>query len=440
MDPTEQLNTISQSTGHPVNSVEFARYMDDQDPLHHLRDEFHIPQQDGHDVYYMCGNSLGLMPRRVTDYVQQELDVWRSMGVEGHFDHAYNRPWADIDSLPLAPMAKIVGARVDEVAVMGTLTSNLHHLLSAFYHPTGERTKILVEDYTFPSDNYALSSHIQSHGLDPLEHLIKVKAKEGEYTISTEDIVQVIQERGDEIAVVLFGGVHYLTGQLFDMKAIAEAGHAKGCFVGFDLAHGVGNVPLYLHDWNVDFACWGSYKYLNAGPGGIAGLFVHSDVGKDPRVTRLAGWWGHNRKTRFDMPPTFDPQPGAASFQLSNPSVLNVVSLMASLEVFGMTDMETLRAKSVLLTAYLELLLHQLLPKSILIATPKDYRQRGCHLAIFLLDAQEGDLERMHSKITAGGVICDHRKPNYLRLAPVPLYNTFMDVYKTASVVAQAHN
>ncbi|TPX34178.1 hypothetical protein SmJEL517_g03079 [Synchytrium microbalum] len=376
------------------------------------------------DCIYLCGNSLGLQPKRTRELISEELHVWADRGVNGHFDHPHNRPWALIDDHVVQSTAKIVGAKESEVAVMNSLTANLHFLMVSFYRPTSTRHKILMEPKCFPSDHFAIESQIKFHGYDPLPSIITVNLRDGESNISTDDILQAIDKDGDSIALVLFGGVQYYTGQLFDMQAITRAGHEKGCVVGFDLAHAVGNVPLQLHDWNVDFAAWCTYKYLNSGAGGIGGAFVHERHASDSTLPKFLGWWGTDPTTKFAMSHDFKPINGANQYRVSNPAVLTTVALMGSLSVFDKTSMAELRAKSLLLTGYLEHLLDKLSSPYIKIITPRDPLQRGCQLSVLL---QGRNMEAVHHALLQQGIVCDERKPDVIRISPAPLYNTFED-------------
>ncbi|KAJ1925966.1 Kynureninase (L-kynurenine hydrolase) [Tieghemiomyces parasiticus] len=453
-NPVEELKELAREAHLDLGSQAFAKWLDTKDPLEALREEFHYPTQaqisrangsdkphpegDDQPSIYLCGNSLGLQPKSIKHYLDEELQVWAEGGVFGHHHHIHGRPWLTIDEHVLDESARIVGAERSEVAIMNTLTANVHLLMAAFYRPEGPRTKILIEAKAFPSDRYAVESQIRWHGLDPADHLIALAPRAGEDTLRTEDILQVISDQGSHIALVFFSGVQYYTGQCFDMPRITEAGHSQGCMVGFDLAHAVGNVSLQLHDWGVDFACWCTYKYLNAGPGGIAGIFVHSRHGDTDSLTQLHGWWGNRVTTRFQMSDTFDPIPGSAGrFQLSNPNVLAMVSLLGALDVFAMTDMAALRRKSRLLTGYLEYLLQHTEPAAhqVRIITPKDPEARGCQLSLIL---DERAFSPVFNHLTAACVVCDERKPNCIRVAPVPLYNSFADVFRFVEILCQA--
>lgn len=409
-----------------TNTLQYARQLDAQDPLHKYRDQFHLPvQPNGNPFLYFTGNSLGCQPKRTREYVMTELDDWEKLGVEGHF-HARN-PWMPYHEFLTKSVSSLVGATEKEAVVMGSLTNNLHLLMVSFYRPTPARYKILMEDDAFPSDHYAMDSQAKFHGYDPKDAVIKMKPRQGEYTIRTEDILDLIEREGDSIATIMFGGVNYYTGQLFEMEKITKAGHAKGCTVGFDLAHAVGNVPLKLHEWGVDFAAWCHYKYCNAGPGSVAGLFVHERHAYDFERPRFAGWWGHDKERRFLMEHEFQPIPGAESWQLSNAPILSMAALRASLSLFDEVGMEALRAKSLKLTAYLEYLLADVYDKvPIQVITPSDPAQRGAQLSLLTLK----DGKKLFNKLMDHGVITDWREPNVIRMAPVPLYNSYEDIWK----------
>lgn len=423
------VEDLSKQVGVGSNTLEFAEALGKQDPLARFREKFHFPKKSsGEPCVYLCGNSLGLQPTNTVPYVTEELEKWQRYGVEGHFgDINVVRPWVSADEDCRDDMATIVGAKPVEVAIMNSLTVNLHLLMTGFYKPKPGRFKILMEGKAFPSDKFALGSQANHHGFKPEEALVEMWPRDGEDHLRTEDIVAKIDELGDELALVVFGCVQYYTGQLFDMKAITAAGHAVGCKVGFDLAHAAGNAPLQLHDWGVDFACWCTYKYLNSGPGGIAGAFLHERYKDDASLTDnlLRGWWGHRKEDRFVMEHKFVASPGAQSLMLSNPPVLCIAALRASTDVFIEATMPALREKSVKLTAYLETLIDRELPGRVRILTPRDPDQRGCALSLVF----EDDVEEVHKAISARGVICDLRKPDVMRIAPVPLYNNFRDVY-----------
>lgn len=405
------------------NSLAYAQAQDSTDILYSFRERFIFPQHHGKDVHYFCGNSLGLQPKSTSYLMQKELDDWGAFGVEGH-TQARN-PWLYYHHLFSESLAKIVGAFPDEVVAMNTLTVNLHLLLVSFYRPTKQRYKIIMEAGAFPSDQYAIETQTKLWGFDPNEAIIEVSPRSGEDTIREEDILKAIEDAGSSLALVLFGGVNYYTGQLFNMKGITEAAHRVGAYAGFDLAHAVGNVILKLHDWGVDFACWCSYKYLNSGPGGVGGAYVHRHHGDNPKVFRLAGWWGNEESTRFKMTKGFYPQKGVASWQMSNAPVFNMVAHRASLDIFEKAGMAALREKSDKLTAYLEYLLLKVANLSFKIITPQAKEARGAQLSLLF-----GDRGReVFDRLCEAGIVADWREPNVIRIAPVPLYNTFEDVF-----------
>lgn len=410
-------------------SASFADEMDTRDFLRKFRENFFIPKNaSGEEVLYFTGNSLGLQPKTVKGFIEQELKDWETLGVEGHF-HAKN-PWMPYHELLTEQMAEIVGAKPLEVVVMNSLTVNLHLLMVSFYRPAGKRNKIVIEKGAFPSDQYAVKSQIRFHGFDPQNALIELAPRENENCLRTEDIVRTISENGDEIALIMLGGVNYYTGQAFDFEAITEAGHAAGAVVGFDLAHAAGNLLLKLHDWKADFAAWCSYKYLNAGPGGIAGIFVHERHAENFDLPRLAGWWGHDKKTRFLMGDEFKPISGAEGWQLSNPPIFQMAALRASLEIFHEAGMKKLREKSIELTNYLEFLLDDIKDERIEIITPRNPAERGCQLSIRVKNSDKSLFEA----ISAKSVVADWREPDVIRVAPVPLYNSFTDIWKFSEV------
>jgi kynureninase len=403
--------------------AEFAREMDARDPLAKYRERFHIPKgPDGTDWVYLSGHSLGLQPKTVRDYVEQELDAWAKLGVEAHFQGKH--PWMPYHRLLTEQTARLVGAKPIEAVVMNSLTVNLHLMMVSFYRPTKARHKIVVEESAFPSDQYAVHSQIQYHGLDPVSSLVELRPRAGERVLRDEDILGLIGREGDSIALVMLGGVNYSSGQLFDLEAITRAGHAKGCVVGFDLAHAAGNVPLMLHEWDADFAVWCSYKYLNGGPGCIAGCFVHERHAREV-LPRFAGWWGQDQETRFKMGLEFHPMAGAEGWQLSNPSILSMAALRASMDIFDEVGMERLREKSIVLTSYMEFLLDQKRSENFSIITPREAKRRGAQLSICVPRKGRAVCDRL----TEEGVLCDWREPDILRVAPVPLYNGFADVY-----------
>jgi kynureninase len=411
-------------------SPSFAAALDANDPLAHFRDRFYMPRQaDGSDVLYFTGNSLGLQPKTAREYIEQELKDWEILGVEGHL-HAKN-PWLPYHEFLTAQMANVVGGKPDEVVVMNGLTVNLHLMLVSFYRPNGKRTKIMIEKGAFPSDQYAVESQIKCHGLDPRENLIELAPREGETTLRTEDIIETISHNKDSLALVMLGGVNYYTGQAFEMQRIADAGHQAGAMVGFDLAHAAGNLLLRMHDWDVDFAVWCGYKYLNAGQGAVAGVFVHERHAENFDLCRFAGWWGHDKETRFKMGPVFKPLKGAEGWQLSNPPIFQMAAMRASLEIFEEAGMAALRKKSEKLTEYLEFLLDGIGDERISVITPRDPAHRGCQLSIRVKDADRS----LFDAISARGVIADWREPDVIRVAPVPLYNSFMDVWKFVEIL-----
>lgn len=411
---------------------EFASALDNADPMREFRDRFNFPDSsDGLELIYFTGNSLGLQPKTAREYIDQELDDWARFAVEGHLQARH--PWLPYHEFVTEPMARIIGAKPIETIVMNSLTVNLHLMLVSFYRPEGIRRKIVIERGAFPSDQYAVKSQLRFHGVDPKDSLIELSPRDGESTLRTEDLVEMIEKNGDEIALVLLGGVNYYTGQAFDMAAITEAGHKAGAIVGFDLAHAAGNLQLHMHDWDVDFAVWCSYKYLNAGPGGIAGAFVHERHANSYDLPRFAGWWGHNKRTRFLMGPEFDPLPGAEGWQLSNPPIFQLAALRASLEIFDDAGMSNLRAKSEALTGYLEYLLSKIDDDRISIITPSDPAQRGCQLSIRVKDSDK----LLFNAITDRGVIADWREPDVIRVAPTPLYNSYTEVFRFSTILEE---
>ena len=400
--------------------------------------------EDGTEAIYFTGNSLGLQPKTVQEYVVQELKDWEVLAVEGHLRAKH--PWLPYHEFLTEQMARVVGAQPIETVVMNSLTVNLHLMMVSFYRPSGKRTKIVIEKGAFPSDQYAVESQLKFHGVlspgfsrqppeggtqEENQNLIELTPRDGESTLRTEDIIETIERHADEIALVLLGGVNYYTGQAFDMKAITEAGHKAGAIVGFDLAHAAGNLELHLHDWNVDFAVWCSYKYLNAGPGAVAGAFIHERHAESFDLLRFAGWWGHDKATRFLMGPEFHPMRGAEGWQISNPPILQMAALRASLEIFDEAGMHALREKSVKLTGYLEYLLNQIDDERISIITPSDPNERGCQLSIRVKDSDKN----LFNQLTSRGVFADWREPDVIRVAPAPLYNSFTDVYKFSEIL-----
>lgn len=411
-------------------SLQFAQEQDQRDPLAIFRNKFHIPKDvDGKDTIYLCGNSLGLMPKSTSVYVNQELEDWKNLGVEGHF-HAKN-PWMPYHEYLTDKMAKVVGALPSEVVVMNSLTVNLHLLMVSFYRPTGTRNKILFEYSPFPSDRYAIESQVKFHGFDPKESMIELKPDKGQKLVSLENIKNILSIHGDEIALILIGGVNYYTGQAYDIKSITELGHAKGCVVGFDLAHAAGNLHLNLHEDGPDFAAWCTYKYLNSGPGSLSGCFIHQRHHSNLDLPRFAGWWGHDKQTRFLMGDEFKPIATAEGWQLSNPPVLSMAAIRASLDTFEEAGIKSLRQKSEKLTSYLEYLIGQEANDNIRIITPTDSHERGCQLSIQMVEPDK----RLINYLTDRGVISDWREPDVIRVAPVPLYNSFKDVWQFSRIL-----
>ena len=411
----------------------FALQLDAEDPLRDFREEFYFPLgKDGKPVIYFAGNSLGLMPKSAMQVVDEELDNWATLGVDAH--HATGTPWYSYHEALREPTARLVGAKPLEVICINSLTVNLHMMMATFYRPTTSRFKIMMEEPAFPSDTYAIKTQIGHHGLDPKDTLILARPRKGEFTITTLDIVNLIDKHADQLAMVMFAGVNFFTGQLFDIEKITAAAHNRGITVGFDLAHAIGNVPLSLHDWNVDFAVWCSYKYLNAGPGAVAGAFVHERHATNTSLPRLAGWFGNDPNTRFrlHLEPDFIPVPSADGWQISNPPIFSMAPLRASLAIFDEAGgMDALRGKSIRLTSYLQFLLNQNASKRFTVITPKSPHERGCQLSIL---AHE-DPKKLHNELIAADVKCDFREPNVIRVAPTPLYNTFHEVWRFAQLL-----
>jgi len=413
------------------NSLDFAKQLDGRDPLKEVRNKFHIPKDNnGKDWLYFTGNSLGLQPKVTADYIQQELKDWANLGVEGHFEA--KNPWLHYHEYLTDNMAKIVGAKPKEVVVMNTLTTNLHLLMVSFYSPTKTKYKIVIESDAFPSDRYAVQSQLKFHGFSEND-LIEWKPRRGEELLNIEDLETIIDKQGDEIAMLLIGGVNYYTGQFLDIKRIAEIGHSKNCIVGIDLAHGAGNIQPNLHDSGVDFAAWCTYKYLNSGPGSLAGLFVHERHADNKDLPRFAGWWNHNKETRFNMRMPFDVMEGAEGWQLSNPPILSMAAIKASLDLFEELGMDALREKSEKLTGYFEFLINQIETDRIRIITPKNPKERGCQLSIQVKNADKS----LHQKLMDHHIITDWREPDVIRCAPVPMYNSFEDVYQMVSILKE---
>jgi kynureninase len=407
-----------------------AREMDGNDPLRDYRSLFYHPVlPQGRETMYLCGNSLGLQPQHTEEYMGQVLAAWKELGVEGHFQGEH--PWIGYHDLLTGPMSEIVGAKPDEVAIMNSLTVNLHLMMVSFYRPSSRRYRIIMEANAFPSDRYAVVSQLRYHDIDPADGLLEIHPRPGEDTLRTEDIEEFISREGDTVALVLLGSVQYLTGQAFSIERITQAGHERGCMVGYDLAHAVGNIRLNLHEWDVDFAVWCSYKYLNGGPGAVAGCFVHERHGQDSKIRLFAGWWGHDRETRFLMGTEFDPIPGAKGWQISNSPIPLLAALRASLEIFDRAGMDILQTKSRDLTGFLEYLLDQKCAGHVSIITPRHVEERGAQLSIRVA----GDGKRIHAGLNAQGVICDWREPDVIRLAPVPLYNSYEDVFRTVEIL-----
>lgn len=417
------------------NTLVFAQQMDEADPLHEFKSYFYIPQYEGKDCIYFTGNSLGLQPRITAQYVQQELDDWAKLGVEGHFQAKH--PWMPYHEIFPQQLSKIVGCKEEEVVVMNQLTVNLHLLMVSFYRPTQQRYKIICEAKAFPSDQYAFETQARYHGFDPVNAVVEVAPREGEHTLRTEDIIDTINKHGDSVAVVLLGGINYYTGQFFDLEAITKAAHAVGAYAGFDLAHAAGNVELHLHDWDIDFACWCSYKYLNSGPGGVAGVYIHEKHITNKELPRFAGWWGYKKDTRFKMEKGFEPIPTAEGWQLSNAPILSMAAHKAALDIFEEADMDKLHTKRKQLAGYLHYILAEInrrhAEKVIEVITPADENERGCQVSMLMLKRGKEIFDGLMKQ----GVIADWREPNVIRVAPVPLYNTFEEVWRFGALVDQ---
>ncbi|MCB9360285.1 MAG: kynureninase [Flavobacteriales bacterium] len=420
------------------NSLEFAQQQDEQDELRSYRDKFHIPVINRKETIYFTGNSLGLQPKSTLDYIKVELEDWAKWGVEGHF-HGRN-PWFSYHEMFAEPVAKIVGALPKEVVVMNNLTVNLNLLLVSFYRPTPTRYKIICEAKAFPSDQYALEMQVKSAGYNPDDAIIEIAPREGERTIKHDDIISAIEKAGDTLACVMIGGVNYFTGQVFDMKAITEAAHKVGANCGFDLAHGAGNIELKLHEWNVDFACWCSYKYLNSGPGGVSGVFVHERHCDNTELPRFAGWWGHDKDSRFLMEKGFQPMKSAEAWQMSNAPIITMAAHKAAIDIFEEVGMEKLLKKQKALSGYLEFIVDDInssltgSDKSLEIITPRNWKERGCQVSVIA----HGYGKDLFNQLTNEGVISDWREPNAIRMAPVPLYNSFEDVYRFGEILKKA--
>jgi len=418
------------------NFIEKAARLDKEDPLAKFQDQFHFPQKEGKKCIYFCGNSLGLQPTNTQKFIEHELSAWKQKGVEGHFSGG--KPWVDYHSLSKPLLSSLLGAKETEVVAMNNLTTNLHLALSSFYRPKGKRNKILIEKGAFPSDYYAVHSQIVNRGLDPSTCLLELSPSDGSDYLPNEEIVNAIHEHGETLALVMFPGVQYYTGQFFDIKKITEAAHNVGANAGFDLAHTVGNIPLNLHEDQVEFAVWCSYKYLNSGPGGVGGLFIHEKHVQNTALNRLSGWWGHDSKARFKMENEINPIPTVDGWQLSNVNVISHASHLASLELFAKAGIEKLRTKSIQLTALLEeaILSSQVLSEKVKIITPLDPAERGCQLSIYLLEHGK----EAFNKLIDSGVVLDWREPNVIRVAPVPLYNTFSEVVLFCQILEEILN
>ncbi len=410
------------------NTLAFANQLDQQDSMSRFRDEFHLLQKDGNQIVYLCGNSLGLQPKSARAAIDQELKDWAELGVEGHFDG--KNPWMYYHHFLTEKAAKIVGAKPQEVVIMNNLSVNLHLMMVSFYRPTAQRYKIMMEVSAFPSDQYAMETQARFHGFDPNDAIIELKPREGEYTLRTEDILAQIEANKDSLAIVMMGGVNYYTGQAFDMKQISKAARAVGAQVGFDLAHAAGNINLQLHDWEVDFAVWCTYKYLNSGPGGTSGVFVHEKHANNPNLPRFAGWWGHDEKERFQMKKGFKPMEGAAGWQLSNAQIFPMAIHKASLDIFEEAGLINLLNKSQILTEYLAFILEEF-KEHLSIITPMDARARGCQLSIIV----KKDGKQLFDYLQEKNIMPDWREPDVIRMSPVPLYNSFEDIYKVGQAL-----
>lgn len=418
------------------STLEYAQQLDSQDPIAHMRDHFAIPKQEnGDDEYYFTGNSLGLQPILAKDAVMEVLEAWQERGVKGHFDGDY--PWMPYHEFLTEHAAALVGGLPKEVVMMNSLTANLHLMMVSFFKPQGKRCKILIEDHAFPSDHYAVESQLKHHGLDVDDNMLLWTPRENEELLNYQDLDNILEQQGDEIALILLPGVQYYTGQVLDMKTIANKAHAKGITVGFDLAHAVGNIELSLHDWQVDFACWCSYKYLNSGAGSVAGCFIHQKHVENTELNRFSGWWGHDKSTRFKMENHFQAMPNADGWQLSNPPVLSLAAVRGSYETIALAGgIKPLRIKSLKLTRYLRQLLTTELGEYIEIITPEAESESGCQLSIMIKVAGLNGKAMFHA-IEAKGVTTDWREPNVIRVAPVPLYNTFADCFHFVRILKE---
>lgn len=418
---------------HFENKLEFAQQLDQQDALKHFRRQFHIPHTHGKELIYFTGNSLGLQPRSTKDYVNQELNDWAEMGVEGHFNA--KNPWFPYHEIFPGQLAKIVGCLPHEVVVMNQLTVNIHLLMVTFYRPTKQRFRIICEARAFPSDQYAMESQVRFHGFDPAEAIVEVEPRSGEHTIRTEDIISTIEKYAGETALVFFSGVNYYTGQVFNMKAITDAAQKAGAYAGFDLAHAAGNIKLQLHDWKADFACWCSYKYLNSGPGGVAGVYIHEKHAANTQLPRFAGWWGYTKHTRFKMQKGFEAIPTAEGWQLSNAPILSMAAHKAALDIFDQAGMDALHNKSRLMTDYLLFVLDDINNrqhhKIVELITPRNEDERGCQVSMLMRERGR----EVFDSLIAQGVMADWREPDVIRIAPVPLYNTFEEIYRFGNII-----
>lgn len=402
----------------------FAIQQDNSDKLSSFKSLFHFPTHKGKDAIYFCGNSLGLQPKSVESAIQVELNSWKEKAVGGYFGGT--NPWLYYHELLIPSIGKLVGAGNDEITVTNTLTVNLHLMLLSFYKPSKSRYKIIMEAGAFPSDQYAVETLVTHFGLDPADAIIEITPKEGKKTLATQDIIDTIHQHGSSIAMVMMGGMNYYTGQFFELEKIAKATHQIGAICGFDLAHVVGNIPLQLHEWNIDFAIWCSYKYLNAGPGAVGGIYIHQKWATSTNTARLGGWWGNDEKQRFKMEKGFQPKPNASGWNISTTPVFNMIGLKASLEIFDLAGIDAIRNKSVQLTSYLEYLLHQLPNLSFEIITPVSTEERGAQLSLYFKDNGRA----IHDKMMDSGIIVDYREPGVIRVAPAPLYCSFQDVYQ----------
>ncbi|MGB9430044.1 MAG: kynureninase [Gammaproteobacteria bacterium] len=414
--------------------ADFAVQLDHSDPLAGYRERFHIPQHNGQDEIYLCGNSLGLQPKIAARYLQEELEDWRKLAVKAHFSG--RRPWMPYHELLTDKTAHVVGAESQEVVNMNSLTVNLHLMLVSFFRPEGERNRILIERGAFPSDRYAVESQLRFHGLDPAETLVEIGPRRHEEILRTEDIETVLAEEGHKIALVLLPGAQYRTGQVFDMARLTRTTHKAGAVAGFDLAHATGNIPLQLHDWGVDFAVWCNYKYMNGGPGAVAGCFVHQRHLGQRDLPRFTGWWGHDKVTRFKMGLEFVPSPSVEAWQLSNPPIFAMAPVLASLQIFDAAGMPALREKSLQLTGYMAYLLQDKLRDAVEIITPLEPDARGCQLSLRLHAGPE-QARKVFAQLEQTGVTADWREPDVIRVAPVPLYNTFAEVYRFVEILEE---